>query len=156
MTPGIRAAEHAGIRHSVHTYKHDPAGETFGTEAALKLGVAANRVFKTLVVALDTGTFAVGVIPVSSMLSMKRVAAATGAKKAVMAARADAERLTGYVLGGISPLGQKRRLATVIDTSARHFETVYVSAGRRGLEIELAPDDLKALTAGTFADLCQL
>lgn len=155
MTPAINVAVKAKIMHKVHEYDHDSSSESYGLEAAEKLGVAADRVFKTLVVKLDNNELAVGVIPVSSMLSMKRIAKAAGAKKAIMAAQADVERATGYVLGGVSPLGQKKRLKTIIDASVKNKATVYVSAGRRGLEIELNPDDLNKLVNGVFADICQ-
>ena len=155
MTPGIEQARMAGITHKVHEYDHDSSSESYGAEAALKLGLPEDQVFKTLVVSLDGGTLAVGVIPVSSMLSMKLIAKAAGAKKATMAAPADVERSTGYVLGGVSPLGQKKRLKTIVDASALQHPTVHVSAGRRGLEIELSPNDLVALVDGKFAELCQ-
>lgn len=128
---------------------------TPGITAAKKNGVSQERVFKTLVVSVDNNELVVGVIPVSSMLSMKLIAKAAGVKKAAMAERSDVERSTGYVLGGVSPLGQKKRLKTIIDLSAKAYATVYVSAGRRGLEIELNPQDLVALTRGEFAELCQ-
>ena len=155
MTPGINAARKAKIAHKVHEYVHDPETESYGLEAAEKLGVPVDRVFKTLVVSLDSRELAVGVIPVSSMLSMKRMAKAAGAKKAAMADRADVERSTGYVLGGVSPLGQKKRLKTIIDSSASQHPTIYVSAGRRGLEIELSPADLVRLVNGVLAEICQ-
>lgn len=155
MTPGINLAKKARIAHKVHEYTHDPSSESYGLEAAEKLGVPAERVFKTLVVSLDGKALAVGVLPVSSLLSMKLIAKAAGAKKAAMAAPAEVERATGYVLGGVSPLGQKKRLKTIIDTSAGNHATIYVSAGRRGLEIELNPEDLAQLVNGTFAELCQ-
>jgi len=155
MTPGINAARKAKITHKVHEYVHDPAAESYGLEAAEKLGVPVDRVFKTLVVSLDNKELAVGVIPVSSMLSMKLVAKAAGAKKATMADPPAVERSTGYVLGGVSPLGQKKRLKTIIDASAMHFSTVYVSAGRRGLEIELSPKDLVKLVNGALAVICR-
>ena len=155
MTPGINLARKQKIAHTVHEYTHDPDSESYGQEAADKLGVPASRVFKTLVVTLDNKTLAVAVLPVSGMLSMKQVAKAAGAKKATMAPPADVERATGYVLGGVSPLGQKKRLKTIIDVSAADYDTVYISAGRRGLEIELSPDDLKTLTNATFAGICQ-
>lgn len=155
MTPGINVARKSKIMHRVHEYSHDSSSESYGYEAAEKLGVSEARVFKTLVVSLDGKTLAVGVVPVSSMLSMKLIAKAAGAKKAVMANQADVERSTGYVLGGISPLGQKRPLKTVIDLTAREYDTIYVSAGRRGLEIELSPDDLRMLVNGVFAEICQ-
>lgn len=155
MTPGILLAKKHKIPHTVHEYTHDPASESYGTEAAEKLGVPEARVFKTLVVSLDNKELAVGVVPVSAMLSMKLMAKAAGAKKAAMADKTDVERATGYVLGGVSPLGQKKRLRTLIDASANQFPTIYVSAGRRGLEIELSPEDLRTLVNGAFAELCQ-
>jgi len=153
MTPGILAAKKAGVPFTVHEYDHDPSAPSFGMEAAEKLGIPPERVFKTLVVRLDGRELAVGVIPVDSMLSMKAIAKAAGAKKAEMASQADVERSTGYVLGGVSPLGQKKRLRTFIDVSAEVFETVFVSAGKRGLDMEIAPGDLRALCGGTFAPL---
>lgn len=155
MTPGINVAKKNKIIHTVHEYAHDPTSESYGLEAAEKLGVPEAMIYKTLVVSLDKKELAVGVVPVSSMLSMKSVAKATGAKKATMANQADVERSTGYVLGGVSPLGQKKKLRTIIDTSAKEHSTIYVSAGRRGLEIELAPSDLGKLTNGIFAELSQ-
>lgn len=155
MTPAINAARRAKIAHQVHEYDHDPGTESYGVEAAEKLGLPENRVFKTLVVTVDGKELVVGVLPVSSMLSMKALAKALGAKKAAMAKPADVERVTGYVLGGVSPLGQKKRLVTIIDASAQTFPTIYVSAGRRGLQIELDPQDLKKLTGGSYADICQ-
>jgi Cys-tRNA(Pro)/Cys-tRNA(Cys) deacylase len=155
MTPCILVAKKAKISYALHEYAHDPTTESYGSEAAEKMGAPEARVFKTLVVNLDSSELVVGVIPVSSMLSMKLIAKAAGAKKATMAAAADVERSTGYVLGGVSPLGQKKRIKTFIDASAEHFSSVYVSAGRRGLEIELSPNDLKNLTNGVFAEICQ-
>ena len=155
MTPAIDAAKKRKIAFTVHQYSHDPNSDAYGREAAEKLGVDEARVFKTLVVQLDGGSLAVGVIPVSSMLSMKQIAKAAGAKKAAMADKALVERVTGYVLGGVSPLGQKKRLATVIDTSAGDFPTIFVSAGRRGLSMELAAADLVLLTGGCLAAIRQ-
>ncbi len=155
MTPAINAARKSKVSHKIHEYVHEISSESYGLEAAEKMGVTEERVFKTLVVTLDNKELAVGVIPVSSLLSMKQIAKAAGAKKAAMAEKSDVERSTGYVLGGVSPLGQKKRLKTIIDSSARNYPTIYVSAGRRGLEIELAPDDLKKLSSGTFAEICQ-
>jgi Cys-tRNA(Pro)/Cys-tRNA(Cys) deacylase len=155
MTPGINAAKKNKVSHKIHEYSHDESSESYGLEAAEKMGVPEERVFKTLVVALDNKDLAVGVIPVSSMLSMKLIAKTVGAKKAVMADKSDVERSTGYVLGGVSPLGQKKRLKTIIDSSAKNYSTIYVSAGRRGLEIELSPEDLKKLTSGVLAEICQ-
>lgn len=155
MTPGINAAKKSKVSFKVHEYSHGVLSESYGLEAAVKLGVSEERVFKTLVVSLDSKILAVGVIPVSSMLSMKLLAKAAGAKKVVMAVKSDVERLTGYVLGGVSPLGQKKRLKTIIDSSAMKHSTIYVSAGRRGLEIELNPKDLIKLTDGMLAEICQ-
>ena len=155
MTPGINVAKKNKVPHTIHEYSHDESSESYGLEAAEKMGVPEERVFKTLVVSLDNRELVVGVIPVSSMLSMKLIAKAAGAKKAAMADKSDVERSTGYVLGGVSPLGQKKRLKTIIDSSANNYPTVYVSAGRRGLEIELSPDDLTKLTSGVLAEICQ-
>lgn len=155
MTPGIHAASKAGIFHRVHEYEHDPGSAGYGTEAADKLGVEPARIFKTLVVTLDGKTLAVGVVPVTGMLSMKLIAKAAGGKKASMADPQEVQRRTGYVLGGVSPLGQKNRLKTFIDASAESFDTVYISAGRRGLEIELSPADLANLTGGQLVALQQ-
>lgn len=155
MTPGINAAKKAKITFEIHKYSHDPSSKSYGSEAADKMGVPDTRVFKTLVISLDNKELAVAVVPVSSMLSMKLIAKAAGAKKANMAAESEVERSTGYVLGGVSPLGQKKRLKTMVDSSAENFETIYVSAGRRGMEIELTPKDLIKLTNGLFTAICQ-
>lgn len=150
MTPAINIAKQAKIHFRVHEYEHDPAYESYGEEAAIKMGVDADRVFKTLVVSLEGKELAVAVVPVAQQLDLKRFAKATDAKKVTMADKKVVERTTGYVLGGVSPLGQKKKLRTVIDKSAQQYETLFVSAGRRGLEIELRPDDLCALTKGEF------
>lgn len=155
MTPAIDLLRKKKIVHTVHEYEHDPAAESYGLEAAEKLGIDPARTFKTLVVKLDKGTLAVGIVPVSSMLNLKRMAKACGAKKAAMAPPPEVERATGYVLGGVSPLGQKKRLPTVIDESAARFETVYVSAGKRGMDVELAPGDLQSLLGARFESLAQ-
>lgn len=155
MTPGIEAARKAGVAHSIHEYDHDPASESYGTEAAEKTGMNPQRVFKTLVVAIDGKELAVAIVPVSGMLGMKLIARAAEGKKVTMARPEEVQRSTGYVLGGVSPLGQKRPLKTFIDSSAQQFETVFVSAGRRGLEIELAPQDLAKLVKGQFTTLQQ-
>lgn len=156
MTPAINVAKKAGIKFKVHEYSHDSTVDSYGVEAAEKIGVSVHQVFKTLVVRLDDKNFVVGLVPVSAMLNMKSIAKATGAKKAVMADKHDVQRLTGYVLGGVSPLGQKKRLQTLIDISAESLSSIFVSAGRRGLEIELKTDDLKSLTNGKFAKIGQL
>ena len=155
VTPAVNAAKKARIPYTLHTYTHDPAAASYGSEAAEKLGVEPARVFKTLVAELDAKRFAVAVIPVSDMLSLKRLAEAAGAKKAKMADGADVERISGYVLGGVSPLGQKRRLTTFIDASAQDFPTIYVSAGRRGVELELSSSDLQRLLSAVFVPLAQ-
>jgi Cys-tRNA(Pro)/Cys-tRNA(Cys) deacylase len=155
MTPAINILKKNKIAHKLHEYTHDPSSKSYGEEASEKLGIPQDRVFKTLVVNLDGKELVVGVIPVSSMLNMKLIAKSAGAKKASMADKSDVERSTGYVLGGVSPLGQKKRLRTIIDSSAENHATIHISAGRRGLEIELNPNDLKKLVGGTFAEICR-
>ncbi|MEU5852650.1 Cys-tRNA(Pro) deacylase [Saccharopolyspora shandongensis] len=151
-TPATALLSKRRISHQVHAYEHDPRAESFGLEAAEALGQPPERIFKTLVAEVD-GKLAVGVVPVTGQLDLKALAAAVGGKKAKMAEIADAERATGYVAGGISPLGQKKRLPVVIDASATGFDTIYCSAGRRGLEIELAADDLVRLLDARVADI---
>ncbi len=153
MTPAVAAAKRAGIEYRLHEYEHDPAHSSYGEEAAEALSVQPSRVFKTLLVELAGGGLAVGLVPVTGQLDLKAIAKALGAKKATMADVAAAERATGYVAGGISPLGQKQRLPFAIDESALTFETIFVSAGRRGLEIELAPTDLLRLTGAVAAPI---
>lgn len=155
MTPAIAIARKNKVSHKIHEYSHDELSESYGLEAVEKMGVPEERVFKTLVVSVDSKELMVGVIPVASMLSMKLIANAAGGKRATMADKAAVERSTGYVLGGVSPLGQKKQLKTIIDSSAENYSTIYVSAGRRGLEIELSPDDLAKLTNGVLAVICQ-
>lgn len=150
MTPAINLLKKHKIGHQVHSYKHEPGSAGYGLEAADKLGIEPARVFKTLLVKLDQKTLAVAVVPVSGMLGMKQMAKCCNARKAVMADQDEAERSTGYLVGGISPLGQKKLLPTVIDSSAQNFKTVFVSAGRRGLEIELSPADLGRLLKAQF------
>lgn len=152
-TPAVSAARAAGVRFELHSYRHDPRASSYGEEAAAALGVPAKRVFKTLVAACDG--LVIAVVPVHRAVDLRALAAARGGKRAALAEPAEAERATGYVLGGISPLGQRRRLPTLVDDSALAFETVFVSAGRRGLEIELAPADLVALTAATTVPLAR-
>jgi len=141
-TTATIALDRAKIPFTLHEYDHDPRSGSYGLEASEALGVPPERVFKTLVAAVDGGILAVGVVPVHRQLDLKALAAAVGGKKAVMAEVAAAERATGYVAGGISPVGQKKRLAVVIDSSALELPTMFCSAGRRGLEIELKPADL--------------
>ena len=142
MTPAVTAAKRAGIAFEVHEYDAGDSDEPYGLGAARALGIAPERVFKTLVVDLAGKSLATAIIPVAERLDLKAVASALGAKRATMADPTAAERATGYVLGGISPLGQRRRLPFAIDESALGFERIHVSGGRRGLEIELAPGDL--------------
>ena len=149
-TPATVALTKAGVAFTLHPYEHDPSAASYGTEAAEVLGLDPQQVFKTLLASVD-GSLVVAVIPVSSQLDLKALASAVGGKKAVMADPADAERATGYVVGGISPVGQRRRLTTVIDESASAFSAVYVSGGRRGLDIGLAPADLLSITGGRYA-----
>ena len=153
MTPGIVAAERKKIAHKVHKYTHDKQAASYGLEAAEKLSLPPEQVFKTLVAELDTGALVVAVVPVTHQLNLKQLAKAAGAKKAQMGNPQKVERTTGYVLGGVSPLGQKKALPTFIYASAEPFDTIYVSAGKRGLEIELSPQDLAGLTRGKFAPL---
>lgn len=153
MTPAIDLAKKQGIRYQVHQYQHDAAAASYGLEAVEKLNLNPEQVFKTLVVQLDNKQLAVAVLPVSNQLSMKNIAKALGAKKAEMANAQDVMRSTGYVLGGVSPLGQKKLLPTVIDSSAQQFNSIFISAGKRGLEIELAATDLAQLLSASFAAL---
>lgn len=154
MTPAVNIAKKANIPYTLHSYTHDPASASYGEEASEKLGITADRVFKTLVALIDSRELVVAVIPVSSMLSMKQIAKAAGGKKGEMAKGTDVERSSGYILGGVSPLGQKKRLRTFIDETAENFPTIYISAGRRGLEIELSPNDLAKITDAKMAALC--
>jgi len=146
-TPAVVAAERAGVTHRVHAYEHDPGAPSYGLEAAEKLGIDPARVYKTLVVDVD-GTTTVTIVPVEAELDLRALG-----KRAALAKPANAERVTGYVTGGISPLGQRKRLPMLLDASALDFETIFVSAGRRGLELELAPADLLALTGGDVRQL---
>lgn len=153
-TPATVALSAAGVSFTAHPYTHDPRSPAYGLEAAEKLGVEPDRVFKTLLVLAD-GELAVGVVPVALQLDLKAFAAALGRKRAEMAPPALAERKTGYVVGGISPIGQKTPSPTVIDETAILCETMFVSGGRRGFDVELAPDDLAAVTNGTFASIAR-
>lgn len=142
----------AGTEFTVHAYDHDPASSSYGEEAAEALGISPDRVFKTLVADVD-GELTVAVVPVAGLLDLKALAAAVGGKRATMADPTAAERTTGYVRGGISPLGQRKRLRTVLDASASAHATICVSAGRRGLEVELSPADLRTLTSAVLAPI---
>lgn len=151
-TPATTALAAAGAAFTVHEYEHDPRSESYGEEAAAVMGVDPARVFKTLLADVD-GRLTVAVVPVSGQLDLKALAKAAGGRKAVMADPRAAERATGYVVGGISPLGQRRAHPTVVDASALDWPTVCVSAGRRGLEVELAPADLVRLTGAVTAPI---
>ncbi|WP_031089933.1 Cys-tRNA(Pro) deacylase [Streptomyces sp. NRRL WC-3549] len=151
-TPATVALTASGTAFTVHSYDHDPSSPSYGEEAAEALGVSPDRVFKTLVADVD-GELVVAVVPVAGSLDLKALAAAVGGKRAAMADPASAERTTGYVRGGISPLGQRRRLRTVLDASAQEHATICVSAGRRGLEVELSPTALTDLTRAVSAPI---
>lgn len=154
-TPATAVLTAAGVPFVLHPYPHDPAAASYGAEAADALGIEPARVFKTLVVNVE-GKLAVGIVPVSGTLDLKAFAAALGAKRAAMADPAGAQRRTGYVLGGISPLGQRLPSPTVLDSSALELETLLVSGGKRGLDIELAPDQLIRLTNAVTAPISSL
>jgi Cys-tRNA(Pro)/Cys-tRNA(Cys) deacylase len=146
------ALSRAGVTYTVHPYEHDPRATSYGLEAAQALGVEPSRVFKTLVADVD-GRLVVAVVPVTGQLDLKALAGAVGGKRAAMADQALAERTTGYVVGGISPIAQKKRLTTVVDSTAMELETVFVSAGRRGADLELSPQDLVAICGAEVATI---
>lgn len=151
-TPATALLTRAEVAFTLHPYPHDPRADAFGHEAAAALGVSPERIFKTLIASVD-GTLVCAVVPVAGRLDLKALAAAVGGKRAELAEPAAAARATGYVVGGISPLGQKSRLRVVLDSSAPSFPTVYVSAGKRGLQVELAPDDLARLAPAELAPI---
>lgn len=153
MTPALDLLKKARAAHTVHSYAHDPNAPSYGLEAAQKLGLDPARVYKTLLAASERNELLVAVVPVAGTLDLKALAQAAGVKKCEMAAPALAQRSTGYLVGGISPLGQKKRLRTFIDSSAQAFDTIHVSAGRRGLEVELAAAVLAEYTQGQFAEI---
>ncbi|MER6160217.1 Cys-tRNA(Pro) deacylase [Streptomyces sp. NPDC001868] len=153
-TPATVALSAAGVEFTVHAYEHDPAHPSYGEEAAEAMGVSPERVFKTLVADVD-GALVVAVVPVAGSLDLKSLATAVGGKRAAMADPTLAERTTGYVRGGISPLGQRKKLRTVLDASADAHDTICVSAGRRGLEVELSPQDLLKLTEAVAAPIAR-
>ena len=152
MTPATKLLKANKIDFSIHEYEHDATAKSFGLEAAEKLNLRVEEVFKTLLVT-DEKNYFVAILPVHHQLNLKKVAQAVGAKKLKMSDPKDAERLTGYLVGGISPVGQKKRLKTVIDQSAVQLEKLYVSGGKRGLDIGLKPQDLAKVLSATFADV---
>ena len=153
-TPATVALTRAGIAYTSHVYDHDPRAASYGEEAARALGLSVHEVFKTLMALVD-GQPVIGVVPVSGSLDLKALAAAAGGRRAEMADAATAQRLTGYVVGGISPIGQKRSLPTFVDETASLLDRVYVSGGRRGFDIGLAPEDLLRATGGQYADIAR-
>lgn len=155
MTPAITVVKQKKISYQVHEYEHDSSIDSYGLEAAEKLSLSCEKVFKTLIVIDDKKNLAVAILPVDQLLSLKKMAKALEVKKTNMADPSDVERSTGYILGGISPLGQKKRLRSVIDQSALTQETIYISAGKRGLEIELAPESLAKMILAKFVDITQ-
>ncbi len=155
MTPATAKAKKAKISFTLHEYDHDPSVRAYGREAAEKLGVPEDQLFKTLVVSTGPRDLAVAVVPVSGQLDLKAFAKAMGVKKVAMADKALVERTTGYLTGGVSPIGQKKSLPTTIDASARKFDTIHVSAGRRGLQICLSPEDLAGLTRARFEPIAK-
>lgn len=152
MTPACKVLKSNKIEFSIHEYEHDVNAKSFGLEAAEKLNLAVHEVFKTLLVT-DSKNYYVAVLPVAHQLSLKKIAAAVGAKKLQMADPKDAERLTGYLVGGISPVGQKKRLKTIICDSAKQLKSMYVSGGKRGLDIGVKPQDLVHVLGAQFADV---
>ncbi|MDH4279803.1 MAG: Cys-tRNA(Pro) deacylase [Acidimicrobiia bacterium] len=153
MTPAVVMLEKAKVDHEVRAYDHDPNAESYGNEAVEALGLDPSTVFKTLLAVVDGSETVVAVVPVANRLDLKALAKTAGGKKATMADPADAERLTGYVVGGISPLGQRRKLRTFIDATAESLDHMHVSAGRRGLEVTLAPTELGRLLSAAFASI---
>ncbi len=153
-TPATVALRAAGITFTAHAYDHDPRNSSYGEEAAAALGLSTAEVFKTLLAMVDSRPV-VGIVPVTGSLDLKALAAAAGGRRAEMADAAAAQRLTGYVLGGISPIGQKRQLPTFVDVSAETLAAVYVSGGRRGFDIGLAPVDLISVTDGRYAPIAR-
>jgi len=153
MTPAINLAKKKKIKFSIHQYEHDAKAASYGEEAAEKLNIPVDRVFKTLVIANERDELFVCIVPVAGTLDLKQAAKALSMKKVAMADAKKVQAVTGYVLGGVSPLGQKKQLPTLIDSSAQGLTSLYVSAGKRGLEIELSPQDLQQLTRAAFADI---
>lgn len=155
MTPAVKVLEKARIEFTLSAYQHDPRAPAYGEEAAHALGLSTDEVFKTLIARLDDGRLVVAIIPVSRQLDLKALARAAGARKATMAAADEAQRTTGYLVGGISPLGQKKPLATFIDDHCRSLARIHISAGRRGLEVSLAPNALIEQTRASVVSIAR-
>nr|WP_320193868.1 Cys-tRNA(Pro) deacylase [uncultured Desulfobacter sp.] len=155
MTPAIDTVRKAKIDFKIHEYSHDPRADSYGQEAAEKLGVSPDQLFKTLVVSMNGKELGVAVLPVSCQLNLKMFAKSMGVKKAAMADKKLVEKTTGYILGGVSPIGQKKKLPTVVHDTAKDYKTIFVSAGKRGLDIELTAGDLVKLTKGKFDRICE-
>lgn len=153
MTPAINLLKKNKCDFKIHKYHHDPANTNYGLEAAQALGLDENQVFKTLLVELNPKELAVGIIPVNKSMSLKNVANSFNVKSALMANKDEAQKVTGYLLGGISPFGQKKLLKTVLDESAQNFETIYVSGGKRGLDVEVKPSDIIQLLNANYCDI---
>ena len=150
MTPAINCLKKAKIKYQIHQYEHDANSKAYGEEAAEKLNIPFDQIFKTLVISVDNKNLSVALVPVSKQLDLKAFVKVIGSKRAKMADKKEVERTTGYILGGVSPIGQKKKLITIIDSSALKFNTIYVSAGRRGMQIELSPKDLGSQTNAAF------
>ena len=153
MTPAINCLKKAKIKYQIHQYEHDPNSKAYGEEAAEKLNISFDQIFKTLVISVDNKNLSVALVPVSKQLDLKAFVKVIGSKRAKMADKKEVERATGYILGGVSPIGQKKKLITIIDSSALKFNTIYVSAGRRGMQIEISPKDLGSQTRAIFDDI---
>lgn len=153
MTPAINTLKKLKLSFQTHQYQHDPKHPSYGLEAAEKIGVDSHRVFKTLVAKVDAKQLVVAILPVDQSLCLKSIASAAKGKRAEMADKNEVQRVTGYVLGGVSPIGQRKPLPTFIDSSAEQLTTMFVSAGKRGLEVELSPCDLKSVTNATFSEI---
>ncbi len=153
MTPAVRLLDAKKIAYQLHRYEHDPKATSFGEEAAAKLGVSPERMFKTLIAQVDGDALVMAILPVAARLDLKKLATAANAKKAELADPKLAEKTTGYVVGGISPLGGRKSLPTLLDESACLFDTIFISAGQRGLQIEMSPNELQALTDASLISL---